>query len=260
MKVAPSAGFHLTEWAAEMLGTALLLFVAVSAVTFDLGPASPLARVIPSESLRLLVTGLLIAGSASLYSVTPPGKRSGAHLNPVVTLAFWLMGHVHRHDLVAYWVAQLTGAVLGTAAGLAVWRDAARQVHVASTHPGPGTPLLLAAGAEFAMTMTLLLVLFYLLAKAGTRRFAPLAAWLVVATFVWRVAPISGTSLNPARSFGPALFDGDLRVMWVYVAGPVLGAAAAAAIAHVGQRQFRPLTAKLFHDPGYANIFGTRRE
>ena len=255
---APSPGVHLSEWAAELVGSALLLFVVVSAVTVDFGPGSQLVQIVPSRSLRLLITGLVIAGSASLYAITPPGKRSGAHLNPVVTLAFWLMGHVHRHDLLGYWVSQLTGALIGTAAGMATWREAAFSVHVAATRPGQGMPLVVVVGAEFGMTATLVLVIFFLLARPATERLVPLVAWLLVAGFVWQLAPVSGTSLNPARSFGPALFDGNLQWMWIYLVGPGLGAVAAAGLAHLWDEGFNPLTAKLFRDPKYKNVFGTR--
>ncbi|MHB8507687.1 MAG: MIP/aquaporin family protein [Candidatus Dormibacteria bacterium] len=259
-QTAPSRGLHLAEWAAELVGTAMLLFVVVSAVTVDFAPGSPLRRLLPSSSLRLLLTGLVIAGSGSLYAVAPPGKRSGAHLNPAVTLAFWMMGHVHRHDLIGYWVSQFLGAILGTAAGVAAWRGAALSVRVATTRPGPGIPPWLAAVAEFGMTTILLLVIFWLLARRRTRRLVPVVVWLLVAGFVWQLAPVSGTSLNPARSLGPALFEGHLEWMWIYFGGPALGAGAAAAVAHLVGHEFKPLSAKLFHDPRYKNIFGTRPE
>ena len=90
----------MAEWLAELAGTAILVLVGVSAICLNFGPSSPVARAIPSSSARLLLTGLIFAGTGSLVAISPLGRRSGAHLNPAVTLAFWIRGHVHPHDLI----------------------------------------------------------------------------------------------------------------------------------------------------------------
>ncbi len=95
-------GRHGAEWAAEAAGTAILVFGGLSAATLDFGRASPVASAIPSHSLRLLLTGVLFASTGALVTISPLGRRSGAHLNPAVTFGFWLGGHVHRHDLAGY--------------------------------------------------------------------------------------------------------------------------------------------------------------
>ena len=97
-------GMHPAEWSAEFLGTFAVLLVGLSAVCFDFGSASPL-HALPT-SLRLLLTGLVFAATGSLFALTPPGRRSGAHLNPVVTLTFWSQRKVHWHDLIGYLAAQ----------------------------------------------------------------------------------------------------------------------------------------------------------
>jgi len=96
----PQPGLHLVEWSCELLGTALLLLGGLSAVCLDFGPRSPLRGL--GSSVRLLLTGLLFAGTGSLLAISPLGRRSGAHLNPVVTLAFWTQRKVHPHDLAGY--------------------------------------------------------------------------------------------------------------------------------------------------------------
>ena len=106
----------------------LLLLAGLSAVCFDFGPASPLRHL--GTSPRLLVTGLLFAGAGSLIAISPLGRRSGAHLNPVVTLAFWTQGKVHVHDVAGYILSQLVGAVLGTAAVALLWRSQATAIHI----------------------------------------------------------------------------------------------------------------------------------
>jgi len=77
----------------------LLLLGGLSAVCWTMGAGSAVRRVVPDQSTRLLLTGLLFAGTGSLMAISPWGRRSGAHLNPVVTLAFWIQGKVHVHDV-----------------------------------------------------------------------------------------------------------------------------------------------------------------
>ncbi len=79
----PFGGWHWAEWSCELVGTAVLLIGGLSAVCLDFGPHSPTARLVPDHSARLLITGLLFAGTGSLVAVSPLGRRSGAHLNPV---------------------------------------------------------------------------------------------------------------------------------------------------------------------------------
>src|SRR5580692_7262434 len=95
---APQGGVHPIEWGCELLGTAILLVGGLSAICLDFGAHGPIAAHVASHSLRLLITGLLFAGTGSLVAISPLGRRSGAHLNPVVTMAFWLRGNVHPHD------------------------------------------------------------------------------------------------------------------------------------------------------------------
>ena len=76
---------HLAEWGCELLGTALMVFAGLSVVVLDFGPASPVAPLIPDHSARLLLTGMLFATTGSVFAVTPPGRLSGAHLDPAVS-------------------------------------------------------------------------------------------------------------------------------------------------------------------------------
>jgi aquaporin Z len=132
---------HWPEYGSELLGTAFLVFIALSAVTFNLGPGSPLAVVLPNSSGRRLITGLIIAGSGPLVATSPPGKLSGGHLNPAVSLVFWLQGKMHQHDLVGYMASQFLGAVLGAGLVVLVWRERAARVQNGVTAPGIGYPI-----------------------------------------------------------------------------------------------------------------------
>jgi aquaporin Z len=251
----PQRGFHPVEWSCELLGTALLLIGGLSSICLDFGPNSPIARHLPSHSWRLLLTGLLFAGSGSLVAISPLGRRSGAHLNPVVTLAFWLRGNVHPHDLLGYSVSQFAGALLGTAVVDVLWGSTARAVNFGATLPGHGLDGLQAAGVELLMTASLVLAILLMTSHPKSARWTPLVVWLLIAALVWQGAPFTGTSLNPARSFAPALFGHKLSIYWVYVVGPVAGSLLAAGLHRVLPGD-APVTAKLFHDPRYRSTLG----
>ena len=247
---------HLLEWAAEAAGTGVLLLVIVSVVSLVFGPGSPVERRLPSLGARLLLAGLLIAGSGSLVAVSPLGRLSGGHLNPAVTFGFWITGHVHRHDLLGYVAGQVLGAFAGAGVGALLWGNRASAVHFAATHPGRGLHGSDAAAVEALMTGLLLLVIFVLNASNRTMRLTPLATWLLVAAMVWQAAPYTGTSLNPARSLAPAVLDRNAGSLWVYLVAPLVGAAAAAGLVQAGALR-RPLTAKMFHDSAYPSVMQT---
>ena len=121
-------GKHWEEYASEMLGTAFLLFCVVGAVAFLFGSRAFLPRLIPSSALRLLLVGLLLGGASGLVALTPPGRLSGAHLNPAVSLGFWMLGKMHGRDVAGYIAGQLLGGVLGAfAGGLAFGRSGTRK-------------------------------------------------------------------------------------------------------------------------------------
>ncbi|MHB8450804.1 MAG: MIP/aquaporin family protein, partial [Mycobacteriales bacterium] len=249
-------GWHLAEWGSEFAGTALLLIGGLSAICLDFGPHSPVARAVPSHSLRLLVTGLLFAGTGSLVAVSPLGRCSGAHLNPAVTLAFWLRRHVHPHDLAGYVLAQVAGAFAGVAVVGLAWGSTATAVNLGVTQPGSGLGPAAAAAVEAAMTAVFIFAIFGMVSSTRTARFTPLVLWVVIAVLVWQGAPYTGTSLNPARSLAPAVLRPDGAYLWVYVVGPLAGALlAVAAFALVGRGE--TLTAKLFHDPAYRSTMRT---
>lgn len=249
------SSWHPVDWACELAGTALLLLGGLSAVALDFGTGSPVARVLPSHSLRLLLTGTLFAGSGALVTISPLGRRSGAHLNPAVTLAFWCHRHVRLPDLFGYALSQLAGAVAGAFAVHLLWGRRATSVRDGLTFPGRGVGPLAATGLEAAMTALLVLTIFVFVSFSKTIHWTPLAVTVVIAVLVWQGAPYTGTSLNPARSLGPAVVTGSFTDYWVYVAGP-LGGALLASAAWVWI-PLHTLTAKLFHDARYRSVLSS---
>lgn len=249
-------GWHWIPWGCEFLGTGILLTGGLSAVYLDFGPSSPVAPHLAGHGARLLLTGLLFAGTGSLVALSPIGRRSGAHLNPAVTLAFWTQRKVHPHDLAGYAAAQFLGALASVALLHLAWGHTAQAVHLGATQPGGGFTALEAAGLEMVMTASLVLMIFFFTSSKRTARWTPLGNWLLVATLVWQGAPYSGTSLNPARSLAPAILAPELAHLWVYFAGPLAGALLAALI-FAAFRTTNTLTAKLFHDPRYPSTLGS---
>lgn len=248
---------HLAEWGCELVGTAILMLGGLSAICLDFGQGSPIARALPSSSLRLLLTGFLFAGTGSLVAVSPLGRCSGAHLNPAVTVAFWLRRHVKPRDLFGYVAAQCLGALSGAALVRVLWGRVAWSVHLGVTQPGRGLTPLEAAGVEALMTGVLVGAILGMVSSRATARWTPLVLWVVIAVLVWQGAPYTGTSLNPARSLGPAGVLGLFRDLWVYLVGPLCGSLLA-----VGVFSLVPgaetLTAKLFHDPAYPSTLRSR--
>jgi len=250
-------GLHWPEYGAELLGTAFLIFAGLSAVTFDFSAGSPLATVLPDGGIRRLITGLLFAGSGSLVAISPLGKLSGAHINPAISLAFWLHGKMHHHDLVGYIVSQFLGAALGAGLLVLVWRDRAASVHNGITAPGAGYPIWSVFLIEMGLTFLLVLAIFLFVSSHRLMRWTPLMVWILVALMVWLEAPISGTSLSPARSFGPSLVSWFWQDQWLYYLAPLLGAVLAVCffrlLTVVGMHDV--LTAKMFHTPYYRSVF-----
>jgi aquaporin Z len=250
---AATGGLHFGEWAAELVGTALLVFGALSCVTVIFHPDSVFLEWIPSLSARLLLLGLLFAVLIIALATSPIGRLSGAHLNPVVTLAFWITGHVHPHDLFGYWAAQLAGGILGTVALRLLWGDTAGGIGYGAIAPQVGTAA--AVAVEAAMVGLLVVAMFLFLSARSLVRWTPVAAGLAVALDTWLGAQLTNTGLNPARTLGPNIVSGQWQDWWVYVLGPVAGALLVAGLWRLVPRVI--LTAKLFHDPAYRSVLRT---
>jgi len=251
----PQRKLNWKEYACEMAGCAFNIFIGLSAVVFDFGHGLGMEHWIPDASARLLLTGLIYSGSGSLFAVSPLGKLSGAHINPSVSLAFWARGKMHLHDLAGYIAGQILGSVLGAVLLVMVWGHYGASVNYGMTLPGAGYPLWFVFAAELIMTLGLVFAIFAFVSSRRLMRWTPLMTWLVVAGMVWLGAPISGTSLNPARSFGPALVRWFWQSQWLYWIAPPLGGLLAVGLFRLAAAERKVLTAKLFHVADYPCIF-----
>jgi MIP family channel proteins len=164
-----------------------------------------------------LVFGLVIM--AMIYAT---GHLSGAHINPAVTLAFTLTRHFPTREAAAYVSGQLLGAVAGALLLLAVWPDQPANLGVTTASLSAGSALLY----ETALTAFLMFVIMAV--ATDTRAFGASAAIAIGGTVGLNAlfgGPVTGASMNPARSFGPALASGEWHDFWIYVVGPLIGAA-----------------------------------
>jgi aquaporin Z len=209
-------------YVAELVGTALLLLVGLSLVILMFGAGSPLARLIPSEGLRRLLTGFLFGTTGACIALSPVGRESGAHINPVVTLAFRLIGKLDLKTTLGYIGAQLIGAVLGSLP-LLLWGEMGRSVAYGATLPGPGIPVSTALLGEMITTFVMVALLAVFLGFRRLRPFTPGIFPPLYAIMVWAEAPLSGTSTNPARSLGPSVVSGAWQGWWIYWVGPIVG-------------------------------------
>jgi aquaporin Z len=219
-----SNGWHF-PWGlfiAELIGTALLVLVGLSLVILMFGTGSPMASLIPSEELRSLITGFLFGTTGASIALSPVGKVSGAHINPAVTLAFRLMGKLDLRTTLAYIVAQLLGAVVGSLP-LLLWGSMGTSVAFGATLPGSGYSLSTVLLGEVITTFTMVALLAVFLAFRTIRPFTPAIFPPLYAIMVWAESPISGTSTNPARSLGPSVISGQWESWWIYWIGPLLG-------------------------------------
>jgi aquaporin Z len=228
----------------ELVGTALLVLIGLSVVTLMFGAGSPLAGLIPNEGLRRLITGYLFGTTGALIALSPVGKTSGAHINPVVSMEFWLMGKLEFRAFIGYVAAQLAGAIMGGLPLLA-WGAMGRSVAFGATLPGGGYSTRTVLLGEIITTFAMTTLLAVFLGFRRLRPFTPAIFPFLYSIMVYAEAPISGTSTNPARSLGPAVVSGQWQGWWIYAVGPLIGAIAAALACSFLAKRIE--VAKLYH-------------
>jgi MIP family channel proteins len=202
----------LRRAAAEAFGVFALVFAGCGAIVTNAVYGGVLGAVGVS-----LVFGLVIM--AMIYAT---GHLSGAHLNPAVTLAFTLTRHFPRREALVYMVSQTGGAIAAAAVLLAVWPSEPASLGVTLPSVGAGSAVI------YEVMLTAFLM-FVIMAVATDTRAVGAAAAIAIGGTVGLDAlfggPVTGASMNPARSIGPALVSGELHDLWIYLLAPVAGAA-----------------------------------
>ena len=249
---------HWPEYLAEAAGLGLFMVSACLFGALLWHPASPAARGVPDGLGRRAVMGLAMGLTAIALIYSPWGRRSGAHLNPATTLTFWRLGKVSGPDAAWYVMAQVAGGLAGVllAAGLVRPALAHPAVHYVVTAPGAGVAA--AFVAEVGITFVLMTVVLHVSNTAPVAGLTGLCAGLLVAAYITFEAPISGMSMNPARSLASAAPAGAWADLWIYFVAPPLGMLAAAEAYVRRHGPGRVYCAKLHHDSGTRCIFRCR--
>ena len=244
----PPSRLHPALYVAEFIGTALLVLLGVSVVILMFGQDSPGSRLIPSEGLRLFLTGGLFGSVGALIAVSPIGRISGAHINPAITLAFWLEGKLAWRDAALYILAQFAGSVVG-ALPLLAWGAMGRSVAFGATQPGPDVPAWAAMLGEAGVTFLLILAILTTAAHPRTRRFTPLVIAMRFSRSWYGWRPPSPVQAQTRRArLGRRLWHMCHVDPWIYLVGPSLGAILYACLVRIeAVRLPRVPVARLFH-------------
>jgi aquaporin Z len=247
------------HWPEYLMEAGLLGAFMVSACVFGAlyqFPQSPVRQAIASPLLRRMLMGISMGLTAISIIYSPWGKQSGAHINPSVTFTFLRLGKIKAWDAFFYIAAQFTGAAIGV---LVVSRFLGKEladpaVRYVVTVPGTDGPFA-ALGAEFVIAFGLMSAVLYFSNHHRLDRYTGLFAGLLVATYITIEAPLSGMSMNAARTFGSG-FAADLwSGFWIYVTAPPLGMLAAAELYLWRKGKLAVKCCKLHHNNDKRCIF-----
>jgi len=197
---------------AEALAAFALVFAGCGAIVADERYDGALGALGVALTFGLIIMVMIYA----------TGHISGAHINPAVTIAFTLTRHLGAREAVVYVGAQLVGAAAGAALLLGVWTDAPADLGATVPSVGAGSALL------YELVLTAILMFVIMAVATDTRAVGAGAAIAIGGTVALDAlfgGPVTGASMNPARSLGPALLSGTWTDLWVYLAGPIAGAA-----------------------------------
>jgi aquaporin Z len=255
----PAVAASQQHWPEYLMEAAELACFMISACVFTVllqHPASPIRTALPNETLRRVLTGIAMGLTAISIFHSPWGKRSGAHLNPSVTLTFYSLGKIQGRDALFYILGQFAGGVGGVGVASLLMGAALRHptVNYAATMPGPNGPRV-AFGAEFAISFLMITAVLTFSNSKRLNRWTPLVASTLVATYISIEAPLSGMSMNPARTLGSSVWAASFQALWVYFTAPVLGMLLAARIYVSRHGAHRVFCAKLHHHNDQRCIF-----
>jgi aquaporin Z len=241
---------HWPEYLIE--GWALGCFMISAGVfaTVLLSPASPLHTLVPSTIVRTVLLGLAMGLTIILLIHSPWGKRSGAHMNPAITLAYLRLGKIHPWDALFYVLAQSAGGTVGVilVASLLGSLFTGPPISYAATLPG-SKGAAIAFLAEAVISFGLMSTVLAFSASSRLTRFTGLAVGCLVALYVSVELPISGTSMNPARTLASAAPGMIWEHFWIYLLAPTLGMLVSAQV-HLDLLGPRPPgCAKMLHPP-----------
>ncbi len=248
-------GTHWPEYLMEAAGLGIFMLSAGGFAIVLFHPASPVALALAEPLARRFSMGCAMGLTAACLVYSPWGRQSGAHFNPAVTLTFLRLGKIAAPDALFYVAAQIVGGISGIVAVALVSRGllADPAVNYVVTVPGAaGTPA--AFVAELGISLALMSVVLAVSNAPRVARYTGVCAGVLVATYITLESPISGMSMNPARSFASAVAADRWTAFWIYVTAPLIGMLLAAELRL--RLSPRPVQcAKLHHDNGRRCIF-----
>ena len=200
----------MQRYISELIGTFALVFCGPGAVIMNDVSGGTVTHVGIAITFGLIVM-------AMIYSI---GEISGAHINPAVTIAFWASGRFEKKEVLPYITAQIIGALLASAVLYLLF----------PLHENQGATLPLGSAMQsFILEVILTFILMFVIIKVSTGSkeigtMAGIAIGGVVGLEAMFAGPITGASMNPARSIAPAIFSGNFEHLWLYIAAPIIGA------------------------------------
>ncbi len=227
-----------TEYFCEFIGTAIHVFAGLTGIFL-------VSFMNTQDFIKFFIIGCFFALGLLAVIYSPIGRRSGGHLNPAVTTAFWLNGLMDGLDSICYIIAQFAGALFAAWLAFIVlpWKDPFSTL----TIPAMEYPLLLSMFIEFVITFTLITMIFSFVSSNNAGKFTGIAAAIYIILVTVLFSTISGGSMNIARTFGTAAMLLSFDFLMVYFTASVLGAFAAYALFKSATKGVKPVCSKLCH-------------
>jgi aquaporin Z len=236
----------MAHGACEFIATLALLLTVMGGFAALIAPLG-------LASVQTALLAILVGTTIALIARSPIGKLSGAHMNPAVSLAFWMQGRMGFTEMMVYVLMQFGGAI--TACGLlsVLLPTDFQAVGFGVLRPVPSDGVVQVLFLEGAAAAGLVVVLFYTLSHQSLTRYAAVSVAAYVAVLTLLMAPLTGASFNPARAAGAALVAHQLEGQWPYWVAPLLGATAAAMLYRMGSWLPQPLYHRLNHSHLHSN-------
>lgn len=251
--------FHWPEYAIEAVSLGLFMVSAATFASLLRHPSSPFSSAVGAlmpRPVQRVPMGIAMGATAAAIIYSPLGRRSGAHMNPAVTLTFLRLGKIRIRDAAAYIAAQFVGGAAGIVAATLLLRGLPAHPAINYVATVPGTSgVSIAFAAETAISFGMMLTVLSVSNTQHLARFTGAFAGALIAIYITFEDPLSGMSMNPARTLGPALLSHTARSLWVYFTAPLLGMFLAAELYVRTMGAHRVRCAKLHHPVGGPCIF-----
>ena len=254
--VAASLRLHWAEYLMEAGEMSLFVFCICSFATLLQHPASPVRHFVISGIVRRALMGLAVGATVMALIMSPWGKQSGGHINPAMTFAFYRLGKLRPWDALFYGVAQFSGATSGVALATFLLRGAPGHGTVRYAVTAPGVyGAAVAFAAELVISFILMITVLLVTNHERLAQYTPYFVGSLYAVNITFETPLSGMSMNPARTFGPAAYGGYWHTLWIYFIAPTVGMLVAAAVFLRARHAAPPYCAKLDHGGNTRCIF-----